>query len=175
MVELVIVVATIGLLAAIAIPSFQRYQLRAKASEATTNLKAIATAQEAYNAEYNSYVEVSTPIPPALPGNVRSPWVFGSAFDTLGWAPEGPVHFQYLVNADGAGGTATRFTVEARGDIDADGAPSFFGFVKPDGLGGLNGSFPGTTCVGTGVYTAGSVGATGVAGPCDTSSGRTIF
>jgi Tfp pilus assembly protein PilE len=47
-----IVVAIIGVLAALASPSFQRYQLSAKAAEALTNLKAIATAQETYSAEY---------------------------------------------------------------------------------------------------------------------------
>ena len=67
-------------------------------------------------------------------------------------------------------------TAEARGDVDGNGAPSFWGFVKPAGGSGLAGTFPGTTCVGTGVVAAGTGGnALEVPGPCDASSGRTVF
>ena len=48
--------------------------------------------------------------------------------------PEGSVHFQYVVSADNPGRRhrpASRFTAEAAGDLDANGLPSFFAFVKP--------------------------------------------
>ncbi|RYZ36388.1 MAG: prepilin-type N-terminal cleavage/methylation domain-containing protein [Myxococcaceae bacterium] len=48
LIELMIVVAIIGILAAIAIPNFIRFQAKSKQSEAKTNLKAIFTAQKAY-------------------------------------------------------------------------------------------------------------------------------
>ncbi|GEJ55656.1 type IV pilin protein [Anaeromyxobacter diazotrophicus] len=47
LIELMIVVAIIGILAAIAIPNFLRYQLRSKASERKTNLEAIFKSEEA--------------------------------------------------------------------------------------------------------------------------------
>jgi type IV pilus assembly protein PilA len=47
LVELMIVVAIIGILAAIAIPNFLKFQARAKQSEAKANLKAVFTAQKA--------------------------------------------------------------------------------------------------------------------------------
>nr|WP_324289155.1 prepilin-type N-terminal cleavage/methylation domain-containing protein [Myxococcus sp. MISCRS1] len=56
LIELMIVVAIIGILAAIAIPNFIRFQAKSKQSEAKTNLKAIFTAQKAYFGEKDKYV-----------------------------------------------------------------------------------------------------------------------
>jgi type IV pilus assembly protein PilA len=59
LIELMIVVAIIGILAAIAIPNFVKFQCRSKQSEAKTNLKAIYVAQESYRGEFDSYVAVT--------------------------------------------------------------------------------------------------------------------
>lgn len=55
LVELMIVVAIIGILAAIAVPNFIRFQARAKQSEAKTNLRAIFTGQRTRYAESEAY------------------------------------------------------------------------------------------------------------------------
>jgi type IV pilus assembly protein PilA len=55
LIELMIVVAIIGILAAIAIPNFMNYQCKAKQSEAKANLGNIKTMMEAYRAEYDYY------------------------------------------------------------------------------------------------------------------------
>jgi type IV pilus assembly protein PilA len=55
LIELMIVVAIIGILAAIAIPNFMNYQCKAKQSEAKSNLGNIKTMMEAYRAEYDRY------------------------------------------------------------------------------------------------------------------------
>jgi type IV pilus assembly protein PilA len=55
LVELMIVVAIIGILAAIAIPNFIRFQARSKQAEAKTNLKAIFTGQKSYYAEKDRF------------------------------------------------------------------------------------------------------------------------
>ncbi|BCS94650.1 hypothetical protein DSLASN_02820 [Desulfoluna limicola] len=55
LIELMIVVAIIGLLAAIAIPNFLNYQCKARQSEAKFSLGIILTSQESYLAEYDTY------------------------------------------------------------------------------------------------------------------------
>jgi type IV pilus assembly protein PilA len=55
LVELMIVVAIIGILAAIAIPNFIRFQARSKQAEAKNNMKAIFTGQKSRFAEKDSY------------------------------------------------------------------------------------------------------------------------
>jgi type IV pilus assembly protein PilA len=55
LIELMIVVAIIGILAAIAIPNFMNYQCKARQSEAKTALGTLRTLQEAYFAEYDTY------------------------------------------------------------------------------------------------------------------------
>lgn len=83
LIELMIVVAIIGILAAIAIPNFLRYQAKSRQSEAKTNLGAIFVAETAYlseNSRYGSFSEIGY----ALAGNTnrytyRSPLLGGNA------------------------------------------------------------------------------------------------
>jgi len=55
LIELMIVVAIIGILAAIAIPNFIKFQARSKQSEAKANLKAIFTAEKAFFQEKDRF------------------------------------------------------------------------------------------------------------------------
>lgn len=55
LIELLIVVAIIGILAAIAIPNFMNAQTRSKVSRAESELQTIATALEAYRVEESNY------------------------------------------------------------------------------------------------------------------------
>ena len=56
LIELMIVVAIIGILAAIAVPNFMKFQARARQSEAKANLKGYFTSIKSYFAEAGSYV-----------------------------------------------------------------------------------------------------------------------
>jgi len=55
LIELMIVIAIIGILAAIAIPQFSAYRTRSFNSAATSDLRNAATAQEAYFVDNQSY------------------------------------------------------------------------------------------------------------------------
>ncbi|MGZ6144068.1 MAG: type IV pilin protein [Myxococcales bacterium] len=55
LIELMIVVAIIGILAAIAIPNFIKFQARSKQSEAKANMKAVFTAEKAFFQEKDRY------------------------------------------------------------------------------------------------------------------------
>ncbi len=56
LIELMIVVAIIGILAAIAIPNFIRFQAKSKQTEAKANLKAVFTAQRSQYQEHDKYL-----------------------------------------------------------------------------------------------------------------------
>lgn len=55
LIELLIVVAIIGILAAIAVPNFLNAQIRAKVSRAYADLRTLSTALESYNVDNNAY------------------------------------------------------------------------------------------------------------------------
>jgi type IV pilus assembly protein PilA len=55
LIELMIAVAIIGILAAVAIPNFMRFQARSKQSEAKTNLKALFAVEKGFMLEKDRY------------------------------------------------------------------------------------------------------------------------
>ena len=102
LIELMIVVAIIGILAAIAIPNFVKFQCRSKRSEAKTNLKAMYVAQESYRGENDSYVDLSSA-------------QIGS--NLIGFSPQGDKK-RYDYSA-GAENTGQDFTAQATGTKDS--------------------------------------------------------
>ncbi|MBW2245006.1 MAG: prepilin-type N-terminal cleavage/methylation domain-containing protein [Deltaproteobacteria bacterium] len=175
LIELMIVVAIIGILAATGITSFQRFQTRSKLVEVRANLKGAATAQNSYFTEQGAYL-AAAPTPAAPPTPSKQVWIGGgaNAFDTTGFIPEGSVFFQYATDINGA---ATAFTVSALGDLDGDGITSDFAYVHP-----IRGATVGPAsshalgCAGAGVIDpAIPAGAFNVVGPCTAADGRVEF
>jgi len=68
LIELMIVVAIIGILAAIAIPNFVKYQLRSKFGEGTTNLEGLRKAEEALRQGERKVTINNTLVPQYRPG-----------------------------------------------------------------------------------------------------------
>ena len=131
LIELMIVVAIIGILAAVAIPNYLRFQLRSKTAEAKTNLAAIRTSEEAYFSEFGLYLAAS-PTPVAIPGTQKVPFVNNPGFNRIGWKPEGLVYFSYGVSIapDGTG-----YTADAAADLDGDLVNQFWAYVRPNQAG----------------------------------------
>ena len=127
LIELMIVVAIIGILAAIAIPNFLTYQLKSRQAEAKTNLQAIKTSEVAFQAERGCYIGVavegsaaagtkSTPVTwgaglgPTAPGAAWCTALYTGFFSDIGFKATGNVMYLYAVDGKllaGAGAALT--------------------------------------------------------------------
>jgi type IV pilus assembly protein PilA len=123
LIELMIVVAIIGILAAVAIPAFMDYMKKGKSSEAELQLAKIKTnAKAAFNTD-SAYPTVTAAITPAAAccGGVKNKCAVAAAdwatpeWQALDFQLDEPFYFQY----DYTGAAAT-YTAHATGDLDCD-------------------------------------------------------
>jgi len=143
LIELMIVVAIIAILAAIAIPQYKKFQLKAKTSEAKANIDAIKTCEEAFYSEHETYLQAnSSPGHPAGQQHLKIAWVDNgpaddgnttednttvNSFEEIGFEPAGRVFYDYAVATGdtvtvGADQWAQDCTIGAQADLDQDGA-----------------------------------------------------
>lgn len=137
LIELMIVVAIIGILAAVAIPAFINYMKRAKTSEATLNLDTISTGVMAYFVRDGAQTSCIPDDAAGTPsGNPTAAKKDPAAYDTattfgspewvaIGWMPAEPFYYHYtwtqgtsncpVLSTDTNAGTAT-----AQGNLDGD-------------------------------------------------------
>ena len=164
LIELMIVVAIIGILAAIAIPNFLRFQLKSKTSEGKVNLAAIRTGEESYLAEFGSYVSAAA-APTGAPTTTKQQWpVPAPGFQTIGWGPEGNVFFQYAITS-GLNG----YTASASADLDGNTTRQAWAYAKPGNTGTRVTADAGSNC------TVADLKAHNQVGPCDANSGTPVF
>lgn len=135
-------VAAVGVLAAVAVPAFMKYQRRAKTVEATINVrKLFDSAISAYT--LSDLAPDGTPQPRRFPPTValtpaRSPCDLGAdklvpgpdtwshpTWQALNFAIDDPHYYRYEFISEGQGRSA-RFTARALGDLDCDGVLSTF-------------------------------------------------
>jgi prepilin-type N-terminal cleavage/methylation domain-containing protein len=129
LIELMIVVAIIGILAAVAIPAFMDYMKRAKKTEASLQLNKIGKNNKRVYSETSSFVTVLGAALPAHSGVgccvaltnnhcAADPAGFAadSGWKALDFQVDEPSLFFYKYTP----GTST-FTAEAMGDLDCDG------------------------------------------------------
>ena len=149
LIELMIVVAIIGILAAIAIPAFVNYVKRSKTSEASANLKALFTGAAAYYEQENwsqgvitagataaasthCVVSAATASWSADDEKYVPAWQSESAsYGSLNFAPADPLYYEYHITSSGsacgnAASDTTIYTFTANGDLDGDNVESTF-------------------------------------------------
>jgi hypothetical protein len=116
--------AFLGILAAIAIPNFLRYQLRAKAAEVEVLLVQLDAAETARREAGESYVVFSDGLPAdQAPGASRLRWSDDDLAQVadLGWSPGEGTYARYAVDGleDDEGHQAIALCAET--DLDGDG------------------------------------------------------
>jgi prepilin-type N-terminal cleavage/methylation domain-containing protein len=104
LVEIMIVVAIIGLLAAIAIPNLLRARLNANEGAMKTDLRAFSSANESFRAAQN---------PPAYAANIAALTGANPAYLDASWGLAGGKHGFNLAYAGGGAGTPNSFSLLA--------------------------------------------------------------
>jgi type IV pilus assembly protein PilA len=129
LVELMIVVAIIGILAAVAIPAFIKYIRRSKTVEATSSIAKIYTSEVTYYSQdrasragaalvkafRGAAISLTTPNSTKQVGS----WTTADGWNDLGFSIDSPGYYQYQVTSVGSG-TLASFTADAYGDLDGD-------------------------------------------------------
>lgn len=146
LIELMIVVAIIGILAAVAIPAFMKYIRRSKTSEATMNIRKIFDSSVSYyTSEFaarngdilpRQFPDTVDPTPDDWRAQVCAggdsqkynpePDTWSEAtWQNLNFSVDDPFYFQYSYVSQGRGNDS-EFTARANGDLNCDQVLSTF-------------------------------------------------
>ena len=155
-IELLVVVAIVGILASVALPTFQLYRFRTRTTESSTVMTGIRINQEAYGASNDYYAQVTISNPdPAGPGGPASTakrrWesipclatcsratpADCSRFSCIGFSPNAEVYYHYRTPAGTFGLGVHEYAIGSAGDVDGDGVQGGFTYQTANGGGAL--------------------------------------
>jgi type IV pilus assembly protein PilA len=150
LIELMVVVAIIGILAAVAIPAFMKNARKAKTAEATTNVKKIYDGARSYYEEELNKRGSTTPIAKQFPNSdaasaAKTPSAGCCAFpgdkcppapslwqsatwNALKFSMDDPHYYSYSY-ISATSGSPTQFTARANGNLNCTGGDSTFEMV----------------------------------------------
>jgi prepilin-type N-terminal cleavage/methylation domain-containing protein len=126
LVELMIVVGIVGILAAIAVPAFSQAQLQAKRAEIPANLDGIVLAELAYDAAYDRFVDQGGCVPDCSIGKTARAWPTTSAYETIGFRPDGNVRGYYYSPYYPGGGDESGVDTVGRSDVDGNDIDTYY-------------------------------------------------
>ena len=146
LVELMVVVAIIGILSAIAVPQYSKYQARARQSEAKIALSAVYTAEQAFTVENSSFTSCVVDIAGST---------LGQRYYRYGFAAAG--------GGCGPGGTTACNCLSWNAGTNLCATPCGAGniFVPANakvGAGAIAAAVPGGTAISQSTFTAGAQG-----------------
>jgi prepilin-type N-terminal cleavage/methylation domain-containing protein len=122
LIELVIVVAAIGILASVAIPTFETYMLRSKTSEAHLALSKIVTGETAYFHSNDVFISGGPSNIPPSPNPVSVDFNADAGWRAIGFGMGASVYFGYQATVV----SASQVDCEALGDLNGNGVTSLF-------------------------------------------------
>ena len=114
LIELMIVVAIIGILAMTAVPIYSAYITEASHAEANTILVDIAAKEETYKAAWGHYLAITCADDQIPPYGQRQPQTNGNADFTRLGIFGGPVYFGYCVKTPEGDANPQEYTAQAR-------------------------------------------------------------
>lgn len=151
LVELLVVVSVLGILATISIAQYRKFTLKAKTTEAKTNIGAMRVLEESYFALHDAFIACG---PTTLNGGDQvgsDPGEYGPGpdldgdgipeFQEIGFQPMGSkIYYTYQIVINDQG---SEMCIDAKGDLDGDGELSFYS-LNTDGVlaGGQSGNAP---------------------------------
>ena len=146
LIELMIVVAIIGILASVAIPAFMKYIRRSKTTEATMNIRKLFDSTVSYfaseRADANGLI-LAKQFPVAQgwspvqgtccgqtgqkcnPSVARNIWTL-STWQALNFSVDDPFYYSYQTQGNGGSAIGDRYNLEASGDLNCDGTFSLY-------------------------------------------------
>lgn len=136
LIEIMTAIAIVSILAALALPNYQRYQLRSKTAEVFTIFGGIKASQQAFFSEHDEYANITGNMPQGAPDRTAVAWPPTvcpdtcdatspedcTEFECIGFRAAGSTYFIYRSpHALSTQADPAEFCIGARGDLDGDG------------------------------------------------------